>query len=149
MRCSSWPTRCCAPTARFARWSVCPWRRSTGGGRARSPPGINQGRVDLARLRNLVAAQWLRRTADDRIVLAVDVSPWLRPDANTSPERSFCHTYGRGKDQHLMMPSWPYSIVAALETGRTSWTALLDAVRLQPGADVVAVTAVQIREVVA
>lgn len=47
-----------------------------------------------------------------------------------------------------MVPGWPYSIVAALETGRTSWTALLDAVRLQPGADVVAVTAVQIREVV-
>jgi CobQ-like glutamine amidotransferase family enzyme len=89
--------------------------------------GINHGRVDLARLRNLVAAQRLRRTADDRIVLAVDVSPWLRPDANTSPERSFCHTYGRGKGQHLMIPGWPYSVVAALETGRTSWTALLAA----------------------
>ena len=54
--------------------------------------GINHGRVDLACLRNLVAAQRLPRAADDRIVLAVDVSPWLRPDANTSPERSFCHT---------------------------------------------------------
>lgn len=110
--------------------------------------GINHGHIDIARLRNLVAAQRLPRAADGRIRLAVDVSPWLRPDANTSPERSFCHTYGRGKDQHLMVPGWPYSIVAALETGRTSWTALLDAVRLQPGADVVAVTAVQIREVV-
>jgi hypothetical protein len=111
--------------------------------------GINHGHINIARLRNLVAAQRLPRAADGRIVLAVDVSPWLRPDANTSPQRSFCHTYGRGKDQHLMVPGWPYSIVAALETGRTSWTALLDAVRLQPGADVVAVTAVQIREVVA
>jgi hypothetical protein len=110
--------------------------------------GINHGHIDIARLRNLVAAQRLPRAADGRIRLAVDVSQWLRPDANTSPERSFCHTYGRGKDQHLMVPGWPYSIVATLETGRTSWTALLDAVRLQPGADVVAVTAVQIREVV-
>jgi hypothetical protein len=109
--------------------------------------GINCGRVDIAGLRNLVAAQRLPRAADGRIVLAVDVSPWLRPDANTSPERSFCHTYGRGKDQHQMIPGWPYSIVAALETGRTSWTALLDAVRLQPGADVAAVTTAQIREV--
>jgi hypothetical protein len=81
-------------------------------------------------------------------VLAVDVSPWRRPDASTSPDRSFCRTYGRGKDQHLMVPGWPYSIVAALETGRTSWTALLDAVRLAPGAEVVAATTVQIREVV-
>ncbi len=47
-----------------------------------------------------------------------------------------------------MIPDWPYSIVAALEVGRTSWTALLDAVRLEPGADVAAVTAVQVREVV-
>jgi hypothetical protein len=109
---------------------------------------VNAGRIDIARLRNLVATQQLPKAADDRIVLAADVTPWLRPDANTSPQRSFCHTYGRGKDQHLMVPGWPYSIVAALETGRTSWTALLDAVRLHPGVDVAAVTTGQIREVV-
>jgi hypothetical protein len=110
--------------------------------------GINHGRFDIAGLRNLVAAQRLPKAEDGRIRLAVDVSPWLRPDAGTSPERSFCHTYGRGKDQHLMVPGWPYSVVAALETGRTSWTALLDAVRLLPGADVAAVTTDQIRGVV-
>ena len=49
-----------------------------------------------------------------------------------NPQRSFYHTYGRGKDEHHMIPGRPYSIVAALETGRTSWTALLDAVRLPP-----------------
>ena len=32
-----------------------------------------------------------------------------------------------------MIPGWPYSFVAALEPGRTSWTAVLDAVRLGPG----------------
>ncbi len=47
-----------------------------------------------------------------------------------------------------MIPGWPYSIVAALEAGRTSWTALLDAVRLEPGADLAAVTTRQLREVV-
>ncbi|WTO33969.1 hypothetical protein OG399_39520 [Streptomyces achromogenes] len=39
-------------------------------------------------------------------------------------------------------------MVAALETGRASWTAVLDAVRLEPGADVAAVTEVRIRKVV-
>lgn len=48
----------------------------------------------------------------------------------------------------IRWPGWPYSIVAALETGRTSWTAVPDAVRLEPGADVAAVTTVQIREVI-
>ena len=47
-----------------------------------------------------------------------------------------------------MIPGWPYSIVAALETGRTSWTALLDAVRLPPAADVTTITCAQIRQLV-
>ncbi len=54
----------------------------------------------------------------------------------------------RGEGKHQMVPGWPYSIVARLETGRTLWTAVLDAVRLEPGADVAAVTTVQIRAVV-
>ncbi|MEU2556810.1 transposase [Streptomyces sp. NPDC013313] len=34
--------------------------------------------------------------AERRIVLAVDVSNWLRPDAPASDDRLFCHVYGRG-----------------------------------------------------
>ena len=59
----------------------------------------------------------------------MDVSPWLRSDAPTSADRLFCHVYGRGKGNAQMIPGWPYSFVAALETGPTSWTAPLDAVR--------------------
>ncbi|MER7693712.1 NF041680 family putative transposase [Streptomyces sp. NPDC097610] len=110
--------------------------------------GLNRGRIDVARLRRALASVPLPRAADGRIVLAADVSPWLRPDANTCPDRAFCHTYGRGGAKHQMIPGWPYSAVVALETGRTSWTAVLDAVRLDPGADVAAVTTVQLREVV-
>lgn len=47
-----------------------------------------------------------------------------------------------------MIPGWPYSFVVALESGPTSWTAILDAVRLPPGADVAAIAAAQLREVV-
>ncbi|MEV8418627.1 NF041680 family putative transposase [Streptomyces niveus] len=110
--------------------------------------GLNQGRVDVARLRRALAGVPLPRAADGRLVLAVDVSPWLRPDANTCADRAFCHTFGRGEGKHQMVPGWPYSVVAALESGCTSWTAVLDAVRLQPGADVAAVTTMQIREIV-
>ena len=62
-------------------------------------------------------------------MLAVDVSNWLRPGAATSPGRLFCHVYRRGKGNAQMIPGWPYFVVAALEPGRTSWTAVLDAVR--------------------
>jgi len=83
-------------------------------------------------------------------VLAVDVSPWLRPDAPTSADRLFCHVYGRGGDRGAdqVIPGWPYSFIAALEPGRTCWCALLDAVRLAPADDATAVTAAQLREVV-
>ena len=77
------------------------------------------------------------------------MSNWLRPDAATSPERLFCHCYARGKGNAQMIPGWPYSLVAALEPGRTSWTLPLDAVRLGPADDPAAVTAAQIREVIA
>jgi hypothetical protein len=89
--------------------------------------GLNQGRVDIARLRTALAGLPLPRGAGGRLVLAVDVSPWLRPDANTSPDRLFCHVYGRASGQSQMIPGWPYSVVAALEPGRTSWTAVLEA----------------------
>ncbi|WP_246267098.1 NF041680 family putative transposase [Nonomuraea typhae] len=111
--------------------------------------GVNHGRIEIGRLRRTLATLPLPRAADGRIVLAADVSPWLRPDAVTSPDRSFCHTYGRSeKSKHQMIPGWPYSIVAALESGRTSWTALLDAIRLEPGADLAQVSADQLRQVV-
>jgi hypothetical protein len=55
---------------------------------------------------------------------------------------------GRGKGNAQLIPGWPYSFVAALEPGRTSWTALLDAVRLGPADDATAVTAEQLRAVV-
>ena len=61
------------------------------------------------------------------IRLAADVSNWLRPDAATSPDRLFCHCYARGRGNAQMIPGWPYSVIAALEPGRTSWTLPLDA----------------------
>jgi DDE superfamily endonuclease len=109
---------------------------------------LNQGRVEPERLRRTLVSLPLPRTADGRIVLAVDVSPWLRPDASTSPERLFCHVYGRAKNNAQLIPGWPYSFVAALETGRSSWTALLDAVRLGPADDATAVTAEQLGAVI-
>ncbi len=67
----------------------------------------------------------------------------------TSAERLLCHVYGRsGRSSDQFTPGWPYSFVAALESGRTSWCQLLDAVRLGPEDDVAEVTATQLRRVV-
>src|SRR6266496_1123175 len=110
---------------------------------------VNHGEIAIGRLRRSLAGLPLPRAADGRLMLAADVSNWLRPGAATSPQRLFCHVYGRGKGQAQMIPGWPYSVIAALEPGRTSWTAVLDAVRLGPDDDEAVVTAAQVREVVA
>src|ERR1700722_1827320 len=57
---------------------------------------VNCGRIDIARLRRSLAGLPLPRAEDGRLMLAVDVSNWLRPGAATSPDRLFCHVYGRG-----------------------------------------------------
>ena len=109
---------------------------------------LNCGRIDIGRLRVVLAGLSVPRFGDGRIVLGVDVSPWLRSDAATSPDRLFCHVYGRAKSASQLIPGWPYSFVAALAPGRTSWTQILDAVRLGPADDATAVTATQLREVI-
>jgi hypothetical protein len=109
---------------------------------------LNHGRIDVDRLRTLLAGLSLPRFDGGRLVLAVDVSPWLRSDAPCSAERLFCHVYGRAKTASQFIPGWPYSFVAVLEPGATSWTAILDAVRLGPADDATAITAAQLRRVV-
>ncbi|GHI75424.1 hypothetical protein Sspor_09850 [Streptomyces spororaveus] len=109
--------------------------------------GLNRGRIDVDRLRTLLAGLPLPRFDGGRLVLAVDVSPWLRSDAPCSADRLFCHVYGRAKTASQFIPGWPYSFVAVLEPGATSWTAILDAVRLGPIDDATAITADQLRGV--
>ena len=109
---------------------------------------LNCGQVQVGRLRRALAGLLLPVWPDGRIRLAVDVSNWLRPDAATSPDRLFCHCYARGKGNAQLIPGWPYSLVAALEPGRTSWTLPLDVIRLGPADDATEVTAAQVRKVI-
>ena len=133
------------PVRMLAALSLAPEHRR---GHGAAYDAVNAGRVSIARLRWSLAVLPLPAWPDGRIRLAVDVSNWLRPGAVTSPERMFCHVYGRGKGNAQMIPGWPYSFVAALEPGRTSWTSVLDAVRPGPADDETEVTAAQVREVI-
>jgi len=90
---------------------------------------LNQGRMEPERIRRSLASGPLPRgwVTDGRLVLAVDVSPWLRSGAPASADRLFCHVHGRGKGQAQLIPGWPYPFVAALESpaatrGPPCWT---------------------------
>ncbi|AOR29906.1 hypothetical protein BFF78_01360 [Streptomyces fodineus] len=102
---------------------------------------LNRGNIDVPRLRQVPYGPPMPQAADGRLVLAVDISHWLRPDVPTSADRLFCHLYGRsGRSSDQFIPGWPDPFVAALESGRTTWCRLLDAVRPGPADDVAEVT---------
>jgi hypothetical protein len=106
------------------------------------------GRVEVARLCRSLAGLPLPRDSEGRLRLAVDVTPWPRPDAECSADRLHCHRPCRCDGVRQTIPGWPYSMIVALESGRSSWTAPLDVLRIGPHDDVTEVTAVQLREVV-
>ena len=55
--------------------------------------------IDIAGLRIALGSVSIPRAADGRLVLAVDVTSWLRPEAHIGRQRILCHTDGRGKRQ--------------------------------------------------
>ncbi|HEX7188399.1 MAG TPA: NF041680 family putative transposase [Actinomycetes bacterium] len=103
------------------------------------------GGIDPARLSMVLAGLRLPRR-DGQLVVAIDVSPWPRPDAECSPQRLHCHRPCRCDGVRQTIPGWPYSVAAALGTGRSSWTAPLDIRRLGPRDDLTDVTETQIRD---
>lgn len=76
--------------------------------------GLNHGRIGVDRLRTVLVGLSLPGFDGGRLVLAVDVSLWLRSDAPCSAERLFYHVYGRAKTASHFIPGWPCSFVAIL-----------------------------------
>jgi hypothetical protein len=88
---------------------------------------LNCGSVDVPRLRQVLAGLPMPQAADGRLVLAVNVSNWLRPDAPTSADRLFCHASAAADGPRTSSspagrtPSSPPSNRAA-HPGASSWT---------------------------
>jgi hypothetical protein len=108
---------------------------------------VSHGEVDAERLRGVLAGLPLPRMFGGRIVMAVDDFRGCAQTPRPVPSGLFCHLWGRGRESDQLIPGWPYQLVAALKSGPTSWTAILDAVRLTPAEDATAVPAAQLRAV--
>ncbi|PBC92922.1 DDE superfamily endonuclease [Streptomyces sp. Ag82_O1-15] len=81
---------------------------------------LNNGSVDVPRLRQVLAGLPQPESADGRLVLAVDVTHWLRPDAPTSPDRLFCHVYGRSRRSSDQLTSLTWG--GGSRVAGTSWS---------------------------
>ena len=75
---------------------------------------LAQGRLEVSRLRLALAMLELPRGTDRQISIALDVTPWPRPDAECSPERLHCHRPCRCDGVRQTIPGWPYQVAAVL-----------------------------------
>ncbi len=95
---------------------------------------LSDGSLDPAALRRLALETLPPVAAGDRPLWVVDGSPWLRPDARTSPERTYGRAVTGGKPAQCVVPAWEYLWVVAVPDPRGSWVLPLDVARRGPTA---------------
>jgi len=81
--------------------------------------GLACGQLDSVAVGRLLACSWDPVDAGP-VKVAVDVSTWARPDAETSPGRCHCYHSCRCDGARKTIPGWPYSIAAGLSWGASS-----------------------------
>lgn len=67
---------------------------------------LADGRLEVDRLRIALAGLELPRGSDGQIRLAVDVTPWPRPDAECSLQRAHAHRPCRCDGVRQTIPGW-------------------------------------------
>jgi hypothetical protein len=103
---------------------------------------LARGRIDAERLRDLLAGSL---PAADPLVFAVDVTTWPRCDAECSPERGYYYHPSRHSAGQPIVAGWAFQWITQLGFERDSWTAPVDAARLQPLDDADQQAACQVR----
>jgi hypothetical protein len=103
---------------------------------------LARGRIDTERLRDLLTSHLPPATP---LVFAVDVTTWLRCDAECSPSRGYYYHPSRHSAGQPIIAGWAYQWICQLSFDRDSWTAPVDAARLHPLDDTDRQAAVQVR----
>lgn len=107
---------------------------------------LARGEVEEEAMRDLLVAH---TPAGWPLVFAVDESTWARCDAETSPQRGFYYSASTHSAGQPIVAGWSYQWVTQLDWACDSWTAPMDARRIAPTADALALTLTQIRDLVA
>jgi hypothetical protein len=107
---------------------------------------LAHGQIDAERLRDLLVGC---RPAADPLVFAVDVTAWPRCDAECSPQRGLYYHPSRHSAGQPIVAGWAFQWICQLGFARDSWTAPVDAHRLQPLDDTDQTAAGQVRALLA
>jgi hypothetical protein len=107
---------------------------------------LSKGRIDTEALRELLATHGLGE--GEAPVYAVDVSPWPRCDAESSPGRGYFYHPSRHSAGQPIVAGWAYQLVARMGFEHDSWVAPVDARRVEPEEDANRTAAEQVRALV-
>jgi hypothetical protein len=108
---------------------------------------LEDGRIDPDALRTLFAAHLPRAMVGTRLVLGLDVSSILRPDAHTAQDRSLVHRSNLPPDATPVGPGWQFSALVALPDPVASSTYILDHRRVRSSETATCSGSAQLRDV--
>ena len=87
---------------------------------------LEDGLIDRAALIRLFVASLPAPSGDHRLLLGLDTSSILRPDAVTSADRTLVYWPNLPKDATPVAPGWCFSTLVVLPDPVSSWTYVLD-----------------------
>lgn len=95
---------------------------------------LRDGQVDRASLQRVFTQHAPLPETDGYLVVAVDSTPYPRPYAHTSPDRTQVHVPREGlvlpRGAAPVKPGWQFSILAVVPKGASSFTYILDNQRI-------------------
>jgi len=109
---------------------------------------IQQADIDRQKLRRLFAEQAPHPTEGKRTVLGIDASSIARPCSKTADDRTYVHQSNLPKGCKPITPGWQFSTLTVLPETPSSWTYLLDNIRVRSEQTQGEAAAEQIKEVV-
>ena len=91
---------------------------------------LQQASMDRVALQRLFAAYVALPTEGERLVLGIDASSLARPCSPTAADRTYVHQSNLPKGSKPVRPGWQFSTLTVLPQTPSSWTYLLDNVRV-------------------
>src|SRR5262245_54870293 len=90
-------------------------------GWAASCDALSDGSLDVASLQRLCAQTLPAALVEGRLLWALDGSLWPRPEAKTSPERTWGRFVTGGTPESGIVGGWEYQWLAAIPEASGSW----------------------------
>lgn len=107
---------------------------------------LEDGQIERPHLIRLFARMLPRRLVGTRLVLGLDTSAILRPNARTSPDRSLVYRSNLPNDATPVGAGWQFSSLVVLPDPCSSWMYTLDNRRVPSSENATTVGVAQLRE---